>query len=237
MTDDKHTQLTEVLASHDEPDVIVRSDGRIVRVDAAHAALAAFLDDPNPHNIRALAVAVNQYAATQPCKPDIADPGSWEAVEGKTPPALTLVDASRWTNNVIGFNAEDPETMYKAGQVVEFFGHPLPIGTEMHSITTIASDDPNWYVEHFWFGTLDIVSYQGTGRINLSTFSKLVERIAPYALGRTRVDVQLRARLRCRTDGAKFGGFNVNVFCEENVCIIANRITLTARAPDPLPST
>ncbi len=121
----------------------------------------------------------------------------------------------------------------------------LPIGMDLKSITCIAADvDTGWQVYNFTFGTLNLVNPQGTsGGVNLSMFDPRVEhvdRLAPWILSKTKVDVQVTAALQNGAfyanypaapagQAAVFHGFSLNAFQEEQVCAIQTRIEPTDR--------
>jgi hypothetical protein len=121
----------------------------------------------------------------------------------------------------------------------------LPIGMDIKSITTTHADvDAGWQVVNFTFGTLNLVNPQGTaGGVNLSMFDPYIEhedRLAPWILSKTKVDVQVTAYVYNFTfvfnttatpAGAAniFHGFSLNAFQEEQVCAIQTRIEPTDR--------
>lgn len=122
----------------------------------------------------------------------------------------------------------------------------LPIGMDIKSVTCAAQDvDNGWQVLNFTFGTLNLVNPQGTfGGVNLSMFDPRlshVDRLAPWILSKTKVDVQVTAQLQNGAFfnsysgvagaglAAVFHGFSLNAFQEEQVCAIQTRIESTDR--------
>lgn len=122
----------------------------------------------------------------------------------------------------------------------------LPIGMDIKSVTCTAGDiDNGWQVLNFTFGTLNLVNPQGTfGGVNLSMFDprlEHVDRLAPWILSKTKVDVQVTAQLQNGAFqnsysgvagagiAAVFHGFSLNAFQEEQVCAIQTRIEPTDR--------
>jgi hypothetical protein len=120
----------------------------------------------------------------------------------------------------------------------------LPIGMDIKSVTCTDSDiSTGWSVVNFTFGTLNLVNPQGTsGGVNLSMFSTFLEhedRLAPWILSKTKVDVQVTAQLQNAAffssgstpvgQPAVFHGFSLNAFQEEQVCAITTRIEPTDR--------
>jgi hypothetical protein len=122
----------------------------------------------------------------------------------------------------------------------------LPIGMDIKSVTCTAQDvDNGWQVLNFTFGTLNLVNPQGTfGGVNLSMFDprlQHVDRLAPWILSKTKVDVQVTAQLQNGAFfnsysgvagaglAAVFHGFSLNAFQEEQVCAIQTRIEPTDR--------
>jgi hypothetical protein len=123
----------------------------------------------------------------------------------------------------------------------------LPIGMDIKSITCNEQDiDDGWGLVNFTFGTLNLVNPQGQGTLNLSMFSPFLEhvdRLAPWILSKTKVDVQVTAQLynqvyKYQTGAAPatgtfvaafFKGFSLNAFQEEQVCAIQTRIEPTDR--------
>lgn len=120
----------------------------------------------------------------------------------------------------------------------------LPIGMDIKSVTCTEADiDLGWQAVNFTFGTLNLVNPQGTfGGVNLSMFSPYLEhvdRLAPWILSKTRVDVQVTAALQNGAfyaaggapagQAAIFHGFSLNAFQEEQVCAIQTRIEPTDR--------
>jgi hypothetical protein len=121
----------------------------------------------------------------------------------------------------------------------------LPIGMDIKSVTCIAADcDAGWQLVNFTFGTLNLVNPQGSPfGVNLSMFDprlQHVDRLAPWILSKTKVDVQVTGQL---INGAfyanypaapagqsnVFHGFSLNAFQEEQVCAIQTRIEQTDR--------
>jgi hypothetical protein len=121
----------------------------------------------------------------------------------------------------------------------------LPIGMDIKSITCTAADvDLGWQAVNFTLGTLNLVNPQGSlYGVNLSMFDprlQHVDRLAPWILSKTKVDVQVTANL---INGAfyanypaapagqlaVFHGFSLNAFQEEQVCAIQTRIEQTDR--------
>jgi hypothetical protein len=120
----------------------------------------------------------------------------------------------------------------------------LPIGMDIKSITALASDiDAGWLLVNFTFGSLNLVNGQGVGPVNMSMFDPRLEhcdRLAPWILSKTRVDVQVKADLynACTATPdnglavfavACFHGFALNAFQEEQVCAIQTRVEPTDR--------
>lgn len=120
----------------------------------------------------------------------------------------------------------------------------LPIGMDIKSITATQGDiDAGWLVVNFTFGTLNLVNPQGSGYVNLSMFSPYLEhvdRLAPWILSKTKVDVQVSAQVFNQSytpstlspatgNSAIFHGFSLNAFQEEQVCAIQTRIEPTDR--------
>jgi hypothetical protein len=132
-----------------------------------------------------------------------------------------------------------------AGAVLSLVTISLPIGMDIKSVTCIAADvDAGWQVLNFTFGTLNLVNPQGSfGGVNLSMFDPRLEhedRLAPWILSKTKVDVQVTAQLQNGTFYANFPaapagqnnvfhGFSLNAFQEEQVCAIQTRIEPTDR--------
>ena len=88
-----------------------------------------------------------------------------------------------------------------AGAVLSLPVVSLPIGMDIKSVTCTAADvDAGWLALNFTFGTLNLVNPQGTfGGVNLSMFDPRVsrdERLAPWILSKTKVDVQVTAQLQ-----------------------------------------
>jgi hypothetical protein len=123
----------------------------------------------------------------------------------------------------------------------------LPIGMDIKSITCTARDvDNGWLCTNFTFGTLNLVNPQGSASgVNLSMFDprlQHVDRLAPWILSKTKVDVQVTAVMfnACFNydtatppvgayTNAAFHGFSLNAFQEEQVCAIQTRIEPTDR--------
>lgn len=112
----------------------------------------------------------------------------------------------------------------------------LPIGMDIKSITCTQHDiDAGWTLVNFTFGTLNLVNPQGSSTgVNLSMFSPFLEhvdRLAPWILSKTKVDVQVQfsAFYFAISGNALFGGFSLNAFQEEQVCAIQTRIEPTDR--------
>lgn len=132
-----------------------------------------------------------------------------------------------------------------AGFVITTQTISLPIGMDIKSVTCVAGDiDAGWGLVNFTFGTLNLVNPQGTiGGVNLSMFDprlQHVDRLAPWILSKTKVDVQVQASLQNGTFYANFPaaptghanvfhGFSLNAFQEEQVCAIQTRIEPTDR--------
>jgi hypothetical protein len=104
--------------------------------------------------------------------------------------------------------------------------------------------DLGWQVLNFTYGTLNLVNPLGTfGGVNLSMFDPRLEhidRLAPWILSKTKVDVQVTAQLQNGAfyanypaapagQAAIFHGFSLNAFQEEQVCAIQTRIEPTDR--------
>ena len=132
-----------------------------------------------------------------------------------------------------------------AGAVLSLVTVSLPIGMDIKSVTCTAADvDAGWQALNFTFGTLNLVNPQGSfGGVNLSMFDPRLEhedRLAPWILSKTKVDVQVTAQLQNGVfyanypaapagQGAVFHGFSLNAFQEEQVCAIQTRIEPTDR--------
>ena len=122
----------------------------------------------------------------------------------------------------------------------------LPIGMDIKSITCIASDvDTGWMLVNFTLGSLNLVNGSGSQMVNLSMFDPRLQhndRLAPWILSKTRVDVQVSVSLLnygighdvttgsvASPQGNVFHGFSLNAFQEEQVCAIQTRIEPTDR--------
>jgi len=121
----------------------------------------------------------------------------------------------------------------------------LPIGMDIKSVTCTSADvDAGWLPINFTFGTLNLINPQSAvGGANLSMFDprlEHVDRLAPWILSKTKVDVQVTAQLQNGTWYANypaapaaqaniFHGFSLNAFQEEQVCAIQTRIEPTDR--------
>ena len=133
-----------------------------------------------------------------------------------------------------------------AGAVLSLPVVSLPIGMDIKSVTCTAADvDAGWLALNFTFGTLNLVNPQGTfGGVNLSMFDPRLEhldRLAPWILSKTKVDVQVTAQLQngffgcfggqaaVSGQGQVFHGFSLNAFQEEQECAIQTRIEPTDR--------
>jgi len=76
----------------------------------------------------------------------------------------------------------------------------LPIGTEVRSMTCTPEDIERWQAINITFGVLNLVNPQGTmGGVNLSAFDARVpheDKVTPFILSKTKVDVQVTAQLQ-----------------------------------------
>lgn len=105
----------------------------------------------------------------------------------------------------------------------------LPVGSEVIVIETSRDDGPNWDVEFFYFGAMNLVSPHGSpGGVSLSTFRRVTRKdlLSAFDGVRTKVDLQVSATLRCKRDGAVFNGFRIYLHHDQQRDALGCRVEL-----------
>ena len=124
----------------------------------------------------------------------------------------------------------------------------LAIGTDLKNILASPQDVENFNCSTFKFGNLELFP---NGEGSLSVFHpqlEHVDHIAPWIHAKTINDVPVTCTLVCRASiplqatstfgqaSANFKGFSINVYAEEQVCQITNRLMQTDRSMGTLDS-
>lgn len=144
----------------------------------------------------------------------------------------TLSDG-RAPNTVLAVRRFDLDTqVFKAGQMYEVT-IDLPIGAEILKMTALPSDGPNWDVTNLTFGTMNIVNPLGSA-VPLSDLLYLTtdDLLNPFEGAWTKVCTNVVVALRCKKDGATFGGYKLFMRMEEQNCAIQTRISGVVREDD-----
>ena len=121
----------------------------------------------------------------------------------------------------------------------------LPIGSDLKSILASDVDCNSWVATTFKFGSLELCP---NGQTSLACFSPKLgrsDRLAPWIHAKTVNDVPVTCSLLAagiQSDGSAvadcyFHGFAINVYAEEQVCQITNRLVQTNRSLGNLDST
>jgi hypothetical protein len=133
------------------------------------------------------------------------------------------------------------------GGLVTLTTFNLAIGTDLKNILASAGDCENFNGISFKFGNLELFP---NGEGSLAVFDprlEHVDHIAPWIHAKTINDVPVTATVICRaiTQGttapaiqsaAYFKGYAINVYAEEQVCQITNRLMQTDRSMGTLDS-
>ena len=124
----------------------------------------------------------------------------------------------------------------------------LAIGTDLKNILATPQDVENFNATTFKFGNLELFP---NGEGSLAVFHpqlEHVDHIAPWIHAKTINDVPVTCTLVCRAtianataaaftqSAANFKGFAINVYAEEQVCQITNRLMQTDRSMGTLDS-
>jgi hypothetical protein len=140
---------------------------------------------------------------------------------------IARMQLGRGPNTVFALNPTAPrDHEYRKGDIIDL-NYNMHIGAEIMLMEASKRDGPNWDVLDLTFGTLHITgSSWGADTVPLSSVRYLTrwDLLSPFLHMKTKVDVQVRARLQCRTDGATFSGWRVYAFLEEVVGQIQTRI-------------
>jgi hypothetical protein len=115
----------------------------------------------------------------------------------------------------------------KAGDVLRLEAH-LPLGTRLLAMTTSAKDGPHWNVAVLGFGSLLTIDNNSTPGTTLPLTDLLYVSsrglLSPFHKKKTAFDVQVHAKLVCKTDGATFDGLRLHIKKEDQICAIAERL-------------
>lgn len=134
------------------------------------------------------------------------------------------------------------------GGIVILTTFNLAIGTDLKNILASAQDCDNFNALTFKFGNLELFP---NGEGPLAVFDPRLEHVdhlAPWIHAKTINDVPVTCQVICRAQGivaatganaagaAYFRGFGINVYAEEQVCQITNRLMQTDRSMGTLDS-
>ena len=140
-----------------------------------------------------------------------------------------------------------PGVLTTANATLNLTPFNLAIGTDLKNILATTDDVENWTCSTFKFGNLELFP---NGEGNLAVFDPRldhVDHIAPWIHAKTINDVPVSCTITNRavlSNGttayvftvANFKGFSINVYAEEQVCQITNRLMQTDRSMGTLDS-
>jgi len=148
--------------------------------------------------------------------------------------------------NTTGANNGMGGAIIAYGGVQILTGFNLAIGSDLKNILCSAQDCDNFNGVTFKFGNLELFP---NGEGPLSVFDPRLEHVdhlAPWIHAKTINDVPVSAQVICRATttniaapalgAAMFKGFAINVYAEEQVCQITNRLMQTDRSMGTLDS-
>ena len=142
-----------------------------------------------------------------------------------------IVFTGRYPNTVFGLGVEYDTSSgrqhkcYKKGDIVTATAY-IPIGAEVLALVASERDGSNWDVGNLCFGTMNLISPCGGGRVPLSDLTYLTSKdlLSAFDGQQTRVDVTVMVQLVCRTDGAAFDGYRLYLRQEEVFSSIQSRL-------------